>query len=82
MRNLRCVKIDLRRRDLPLSRNWYFFAPFSIFSLFDALMYAAVAYVILRGIEEVLYLLMDIRTALLEDEPVADAQAEGVDDVS
>ncbi len=53
-----------------------------IFRLFDTVIYAVFVYVVLRGIEEVLYLLMDIRTALLEDEPAADAQTEGVDDVS
>jgi len=53
-----------------------------VFGLFDHFIYAVFVYVVLRGIEEVLYLLMDIRGVLVEDEPVTDAPEEGADDVS
>lgn len=53
-----------------------------IFDLLDHFIYAVFVYVVLRGIEEVLYLLMDIRGVLVKDEPATDAPEEVADDVS
>ncbi|MBN2146958.1 MAG: hypothetical protein JW726_06200 [Anaerolineales bacterium] len=74
-----CVKSWNYFSDILSQPNWWNYS-FDIFTfivgIFESLIFALFAYVVLRGIEEIIYLLMDIRAVVDVDEMQSDFQAD------